>query len=340
MPGQAIEYYLNLEKQLVTDEKAVIEEAKKDKGSSSKPPLKDGMSDAYDAAAARDGMNQWAYEDAVAGGYDNYNYTDPVTGASMMANTADGAPVFDDSSYRVPVLETDKDGNYMLSDEQKQDFKLNGGMPYVAPVFGGIRWKGTAPPEPFKSQWDNEEGKTDATELNPPNDIYQQMLSTLSADRQFMEEDEITDYLSPDLCTSFFNSLPLWKFNTWQESYSCEGCVHIEWSETVMVTSTHKDPETGKETTSAHEVTTFYEMTLCPSHIFNVLDIQLDSDPIENKPDEYYDIDRVWDKLWSTPLEGETEEDTEKRRKDGVEAYEDIIDEMGKDLKEYEKVKT
>jgi hypothetical protein len=276
MPGQSIEYYLNIEKKVVEDEQAAIDEAK----------------------------------------------------------------IYDDSSIPEDAIVPDEHGNYNLTEAQKAEFVASGTIPYFAPVFEGIRWKGTPPPEPFKSQWNSEEGKTDAEALEPPEELYMQMLSTLSSDRQFLDEDEMTEYIPPEECEAFFNSLPFWEWSSWQETYYCEGCVHIEWTETVTRTVSHTNRDTGEIIVTTYTEEVPYEINFCPGHIFIVMDIQLDTDEFENIPDEYYSMDRVWDKLWGTPLEGESEEDAKKRREDGVKAYKEILKQMEKDLKDYEKTKT
>jgi hypothetical protein len=276
MPGQSIEFYLEIEKKVVEEEQAAIEEAK----------------------------------------------------------------IYDDSAIPEDAIVTDEHGNYNLTEAQKAEFVASGTIPYFAPVFEGIRWKGTPPPEPFKSQWNSEEGKTDAEALEPPEELYMQMLSTLSSDRQFLDEDEMTEYIPPEECEEFFNSLPFWEWASWQETYYCEGCVHIEWTETVTRTVSHTNRDTGEITVTTYTEEVPYEIDFCPGHIFIVMDIQLDTDEFENIPDEYYSMDRVWDKLWGMPLEGETEEDAKKRREDGVKAYKEILKQMEKDLKDYEKTKT
>jgi hypothetical protein len=276
MPGQSIEFYLDIERQVVEEEQAAIEEAK----------------------------------------------------------------IYDDSSIPEDAIVPDEHGNYNLTEAQKAEFVASGTVPYFAPVFEGIRWKGTPPPEPFKSQWNSEEGKTDAEALEPPEELYMDMLSTLSSDRQFLDEDEMTEYIPPEECEAFFNSLPFWEWASWQETYYCEGCVHIEWTETVTRTVSHTNRDTGEITVTTYTEEVPYEIDFCPGHIFIVMDIQLDTDELNNVPDEYYSMDRVWDKLWGTPLEGETEEDAKKRRDDGVKAYKEILKQMEKDLKDYEKTKT
>jgi hypothetical protein len=347
--GESINYYLNLEKDYVSEEQAELDAALSYSGGGS-APVKPGMERALSAAAILDMVNQSSYQEAYDNGWDYYFYTDPITGAYGEASVDSGAPVFDDSSYRMETFLPDANGNIYLTPEQAAQYALEGsnsggggggggsGKPYVPPIYEGVRWKGTPPRSPFNRDWDSSEGDTDAESISPPDEIYLDMLATFASDRQFKNGDEMTMYIEPNELKSFFNSLPLWEWAAWKETYYDEGCITIHWIETV---TTYTYDEHGNVTGSSTEEVPMEEL-ICPGHIYSVGDVQLDTDSIENIPSEYYNMDRVWDNIWGTPHLGEsgevleTQAEADKRRKDGVKAQKDVKKQMKKDLKDYE----
>jgi hypothetical protein len=339
--AESIQFYLDIEKKVAEDDDAALQAALgAGGGGDSKAPVKPGMEEAYGAAASRDAANQAAYEEAAAYGDPSYFYTDPVTGAYGMASTSGGPPVFDDSSYRMETFTPGADGKVHLTPEQAAQYDLGGGggggggggtggsgKPYIPPIFEGPRWKGT-PPAKFADQWDESEGVTDAESISPPEEIYKEMLATFNSNRQFLPESELKEYLDPKEVAAFFNSLPFWEWDVWDEMYKDEGCITIVWTETV---TTYTYDKNGNVTGSHTEEVEMEEL-ICPGHIYLVGDVQLDTDMIENISEEYYNMERFWDYLWGTVAEGETEEDAEKRMKDGIKAYKEILKQMKKDL--------
>jgi hypothetical protein len=351
--AESIQYYLDVERKAAQDEHDLLMKTLGDSGGGgadySKPPVAPGMEHEYAEAMAQDALNQEAYQAAANGEYPTYFYVNPFTGVVETRNTADGAPPFDSSGFMPDELVPGADGTVNITAEQAAAFGLSGDDTegggggggggggsgfFIAPIFEGYRWKGSPPPK-FADQWDNSEGVTDSEGIKPPEDIYKDMLATFSSNRQFLPESDIKEYLDPDEVAAFFNSLPFWEWAVWSETYKCNGCITIKWIETVTTTTT--DPVTGVTTTTTEEVEK--EILFCPGHIYNVGDVQLDNDLINKVTDQHYNMDRVWDKVWGTPhVDEETGEATEtqaeadKRRKDGVKAYKDILKQMIKDL--------
>lgn len=226
----------------------------------------------------------------------------------------------------------DEDGKYRVSQDQHE----SGDIPFIPPVYEGIRWKGTPPRDPFDKQWDKNEGVTDATSIDIPEELFVKMLATLTADRQFVPEEQITEHLNPDLVKTFFNSLPFWTWSSVIEIYYCEGCFEYSWYEVQEKDkSTDYDEDLGTDVTSYTITAVEHVEKICPGHVYNRLDIQLDSNPLINIPEEYYNMDRVWDMLWGTPKQGETQEDADKRREEGVKTQKEIEEQMLKDLEDY-----
>jgi hypothetical protein len=160
-----------------------------------------------------------------------------------------------------------------------------------------------------------------------------QMLSTLCADRGLKEAE---DELDTDEVKNFFNALPIWQFNAFSETRSCigEDCCSYQWKEIISHSYSYEN-EDGETVSGASYETVIHTETFCAGHIFDVLDIQLDSDPMQKIPDEFYNLDRVWEKEWNTLREGETEAEAAKRMKDGEKYYKDILKQMKKDVEKH-----
>jgi hypothetical protein len=317
-PGQAAAYYMEIEQSVGDEQNAAIAKLE------SKPSSGGGIDlpslDAYNDAKS-------AYDESMSEFESTGTYTDAdgntVIGHpdSTSVTTAKSAYDSDLESYGVVVGD---DGSITVKD--------GGSLPPMSPVYEGTRWLGSwkSPPSEYMNV-PPDNGQTDAESVELSDEFKMQMLSTLCADRGVRIENKTLaddDELDTDEVKSFFNALPLWTFDSYDQIvYHKVGCMSYEQEVTTAITTT--DPVTGVSTTTTE--TTTKTVRYCPGHIFTVMNLQLDTDPLKTKTDEIYSIDREWDKIWST---------SGKSRKRGENYYKDIFKQMGKDVKAHGDIPT
>jgi hypothetical protein len=309
-PREAIEVYIDIEKEIIdlaNQHIAGLGGGGGEGGGSGENPMGD-----ID-------LEKW-YEEGVPAYYEWW-------GEEVRRNAKGITTEFDYSPYQkeYPTYKVDDEG-YIITDDGEGNLITESSKPDLPPKYEATIFYGTEKWGDFEF---DHEGKTDAErvpEMNLP-----EILSTHIADRALNETEE--DFM-PDEFREAFDSYDLWEIRDWTEAKSCGGCANYTY--TIKVTEKGYDEEGDW---FERDKMVSGSGTTCPGHIFTVIDIQLDSDPIENIPDEYMSPERIQKKLWGYDKDLDPDGDgidengnTEGTLKEGQSIYKEILKQMKKDL--------
>jgi hypothetical protein len=314
-PAQAIQVYIDVQKDVIGDTNSLISGLMGGGGGS-------GVANPMDTVD----MEKWENGGSTA-------FMRWLTDEWIRAMNGEPPTEFDYTPYQktYPTYMIDEHGNIITNNPDGTalggtEVSLNV-VPSVAPKYMGAIWYGTTSDSGFEF---NPDGKTDAERV--PEEKYLEFLTTHCVDRAIKG---IETDLMPNDFRSAYVGYNLWNFRAWQETQYCDGCVsYTYWHE---VEYEYTDSEGDK-----HEGTRIEKATavMCPGHIWDVLNLQLDSDPKETIPDEFFNVDNVQKALWTydetLDEDGDGTDDngnTKKTLKEAQKIYKDTLKEI---IKMYE----
>jgi hypothetical protein len=310
-PAQAIQVYIDVQKDVIGDTNSLISGLMGGGGSGAANPM-----DTVD-------MEKWENGGSTA-------FMRWLTDEWIRSMNGEPPTEFDYTPYQktYPTYMIDEHGNIITSDTDGTDIggtevSLNV-VPVVAPKYMGAIWYGTTSDSGFEF---NPDGKTDAERV--PEDKYLEFLTTHCVDRAIKQTE--TD-LMPNDFKSAYMGYNLWHFSVGQEMQHCEGCVGYTYWHEVEYEYEDSDGYTHKGT----RIEQAYGV-MCPGHIWDVLDLQLDSDPKETHPDEFFNVENVQKALWTydetLDEDGDGTDDngnTKKTLKEAQKVYKDTLKEITK----------